>query len=397
MTISSNVRKAGPFTGNNIATAFPFTFKVFAASDVQVVRAFAGIESVLVLNTDYTVSLNGNQNTNPGGTVTLSAPLATGQTLVLTSAIENLQPTDLTNQGGFYPRVINDALDRATIQIQQLDEKVDRALRVAVTTSSNVNPELPPPLANNLIGWNETASGLTNLTAQNLATIVAYGTVNADVFTGDGVTTLFILSNDPGALNNLDVAISGVTQLPGVDYNWSSGLNLTFTTPPPVAASVLVRYAQSLPSGAVSDGAVSTTKLADGAVTTVKIANGAVTAAKIDAAFDATLVKTNTAQTITGSKRGSVTTDNDLSFNMNDGNNFSCTTSGSGTLTFTNITAGQSGFILLVNASNHTISAAATTKITAGDLAKISATGSYILSYFAVGSNVYVTASGNVA
>jgi hypothetical protein len=108
-------------------------------------------------------------------------------------------------------------------------------------------------------------------------------------------------------------------------------------------------------------------------------------------------VTLGTAQTITASKRGTVTTDNDLSFDMNVTNNFFCTTAGSGTLTFTNITAGQSGFILLVNASNHTISAASTTKITAADLSRISATGTYLVSYFSNGTNVFCVASGNLA
>jgi hypothetical protein len=108
-------------------------------------------------------------------------------------------------------------------------------------------------------------------------------------------------------------------------------------------------------------------------------------------------VYTTGSQTITGSKRGAVTTDNDLSFDMNAGNNFSCTTSGSGTLTFTNITAGQSGFILLVNASNHTISAHANTKINAADLATISVTGTYLLSYFSNGTDVFVAASRGLA
>ena len=34
MTISSEVRKAGPYDGNDVTTSFPFSFKVFAASDV---------------------------------------------------------------------------------------------------------------------------------------------------------------------------------------------------------------------------------------------------------------------------------------------------------------------------------------------------------------------------
>jgi hypothetical protein len=134
MTISSETRKAGPFSGNGVTTAFPFSFKVFAATEVYVVQADEdGIESVLVLNSDYTVALNPNQNTNPGGTVTLSTALPDDFTMVVTSDIEYLQPTDLTNQGGFYPNVINNALDRLTILVQQLREDVSRSAKLPIT------------------------------------------------------------------------------------------------------------------------------------------------------------------------------------------------------------------------------------------------------------------------
>ena len=115
MTISSTVRIAGPYIGSGAATVFPFAFKVFAAAEMQVAKlnTTSNVETILVLNTDYTVQLNGDQNSNPGGTITLPAVLASGYNLTITSDIANLQPTDLTNQGGFYPEVITDALDRA--------------------------------------------------------------------------------------------------------------------------------------------------------------------------------------------------------------------------------------------------------------------------------------------
>lgn len=93
------------------------------------------------------------------------------------------------------------------------------------------------------------------------------------------------------------------------------------------------------------------------------------------------------------------TTDNDLSFDLTAGNNFDCTPAAAGTLTFTNMAtqAGQSGYVFLVNASNYAIAAHANTKIDSTDLARISVTGSYLLSYFVRGSNVYVTASRNLA
>jgi hypothetical protein len=111
-------------------------------------------------------------------------------------------------------------------------------------------------------------------------------------------------------------------------------------------------------------------------------------------AYDADTLKADVADTITVPMRGTVTTDNDLSFDMNASNNFSCTPSGTGTLTFTNITAGQSGNIYLDNSGGHAISAAATTFINSGDLTTISTAGKYFVSYFSPdGTNVYVSAT----
>lgn len=143
MTISSQNRQAGPFVGNDTATAFPFAFKVFIASDLQVVRTnSAGVESTLVLNTDYTVTLNSNQDSNPGGTVTLPTALATGYKLTATSSIAPLQATDLTNQGGFYPKVITNALDKLTILIQQILNGLGRSIKFPISDSS-VGATLP--------------------------------------------------------------------------------------------------------------------------------------------------------------------------------------------------------------------------------------------------------------
>ena len=117
-------------------------------------------------------------------------------------------------------------------------------------------------------------------------------------------------------------------------------------------------------------------------------------------AYDADTAKTDVDQTFTGAQRGTVTTDNDLSFDMDVTNNFKATPTGTGTLTFTNITAGQSGNIYLDNSGGHVISAAATTYISAADLTTISTAGVYWVSYFSDGTNVLcsvtpaLTASG---
>lgn len=163
MTISSTNRKAGPYAGNDVATAFPFSFKVFSASDLYVVRADStGTETVLALTADYTVVLNSNQDTNPGGTITLPSALASGYTLTIASQMQYLQPTDLINQGGFYPKVITNALDRLTIFVQQLSEAISRSLKTAISTPLGVSSQLPAPVPYALIGWNAAGDGFQN-------------------------------------------------------------------------------------------------------------------------------------------------------------------------------------------------------------------------------------------
>jgi len=110
-------------------------------------------------------------------------------------------------------------------------------------------------------------------------------------------------------------------------------------------------------------------------------------------AFDADNAVTDAAQTFTVSQRGTQTTDNDLSFDLDATNNFKCTPSGAGALTFTNHTAGQSGNILLVNSGGHAISLAATTKGDANLATTISVAGTYWLSYYDDGTNAYVVTS----
>jgi hypothetical protein len=144
MTISSQTRQAGPYVGNDLATAFAFAFKVFSAADLQVVRTYpSGVESTLTLNTDYTVLLNSNQDSNPGGTITLPAALASGYKITITSNVTPLQATDLTNQGGFYPKVITNALDKLTILIQQMLNGLGRSLKFPISESL-AGVTLPP-------------------------------------------------------------------------------------------------------------------------------------------------------------------------------------------------------------------------------------------------------------
>lgn len=138
MSILSTNRKAGPYACDDATVAFPFAFKVFSIADVRAVLADAdGVESDLLLGTNYSVALNSDQDASPGGTVTTTVAYAAGYTVTLTSQVQSVQPVVLTNAGGFYPRVINDAFDRVTILVQQLAEQVGRTFKVGISSAAS--------------------------------------------------------------------------------------------------------------------------------------------------------------------------------------------------------------------------------------------------------------------
>tara|TARA_Y200000002_G_scaffold114397_2_gene93737 strand:+ start:18334 stop:20652 length:2319 start_codon:yes stop_codon:yes gene_type:complete len=137
MAINTTTRQTTAFTsGNN----FAFAFKVYEVGDVKVIQIQTsnGAETVLTITTNYTVTLNDDQDGNPGGTVTLVSSgsaqnLASGYNIVITSKVSALQQTEITNQGGFFPEVINDVFDKAVILDQQQQSVIDKTIRFPLT------------------------------------------------------------------------------------------------------------------------------------------------------------------------------------------------------------------------------------------------------------------------
>ena len=148
MTISTESIKAGPFAGNASTTTFAFTYKVFSSTGSDLAVVFtnsSGVESTKTLTTDYTVSLNADQDNNPGGSITTTgawSPIAVGEKLTILNEPAYTQGTDLVSGGGFFPNVIEDALDRSTILARRADEKVSRSIQIPVSDSAGTSVEL---------------------------------------------------------------------------------------------------------------------------------------------------------------------------------------------------------------------------------------------------------------
>jgi hypothetical protein len=256
MTIASSVSKTPAYACNGVTTSFPYAFKLLSTADMAVIlQNSAGVSSMLVYGTDFTLTGVGN---DAGGNIVTTTAYASGNTLTGVRVPSFLQGVDLQNQGAFFAQVIEDALDLAAQRDQYLLERVERSIQLPITAPSTTDTDLPLPEANKLIGWNGAGTGLQNVDGATLATIVAFGTMNADTFLGNGATVAFTLSASPGAQANLDVSIDGFTLVPGVDYIWASGTTITFTTAPSSGAEILARYSRALPQGAADANAVTT-------------------------------------------------------------------------------------------------------------------------------------------
>lgn len=134
MTLATTTNRAS-FNGSGSTGPFSFNFRFFDNSEISVLRG----ATILVETTDYTVA---GANSYSGGSVTLVDALTIGETLTITRAIPLTQSTSIRNQGAFYPEIHENAFDRLTMQIQQVDTIADDATAVSATALSTSNTAL---------------------------------------------------------------------------------------------------------------------------------------------------------------------------------------------------------------------------------------------------------------
>lgn len=214
MTVSTTLRKAGPFTGNGVTTVFPFAFKVFATTDVVATAATAGVEAILTLGVDYTVALNADQDGNPGGSVTTLTPLAVARVLVLTSAVPQTQNTLITNNGGFFAAVFNAVFDRAVILVQQLSEIVGRSVTIPKTAVGVTSLQIQQ-VPNGVLTWAADGSQILAVPLSAAALVPALPNMAGKggwVLTNDGAATASWVDL-AGPINYLKAAVGQVPTL----------------------------------------------------------------------------------------------------------------------------------------------------------------------------------------
>ena len=233
MTIPATTRKAGPFTGNGSNTAFPFTFKVFTTTDVAVIKADVdGVESTLTLDSDYSVTLNSDQDATPGGTVTYpisGSPLPSTDKLSIKGDVDYQQGTDIPTGGDFNPVVLENALDSLSMQIQQVQEAVSRAAVVPITSAADAEALVADIalLASKIDNLDTIFAGMADIT-----------TVANDL--NEPVSEIETVAGSIANVNVVGAAISNVNAVAGnaTNINTVAGISANVTTVAGIAANV---------------------------------------------------------------------------------------------------------------------------------------------------------------
>jgi hypothetical protein len=134
MTISTTTIK-NSYNGNGSTSAFNYTFKISAESEMQVIiRSAAGTETVKTLTTHYTITGVGNAG---GGAVTFTAgniPV-NGETVILRRVTAQTQAMDLIDNDPMSADTIENAHDKSIAIAQELQEQIDRSIKLSRTNT----------------------------------------------------------------------------------------------------------------------------------------------------------------------------------------------------------------------------------------------------------------------
>lgn len=117
--------------GNGATTVFNYDFIADNANTMQVTYVDADEVETVLDPAQYTLTINApavGSLWGIGGTVTYplaGSPIATGTSLIIQRIEPYVQTVSIGNQGAFYPRAVEQGLDKLELQIQQLTGDVD--------------------------------------------------------------------------------------------------------------------------------------------------------------------------------------------------------------------------------------------------------------------------------
>ena len=233
-----------------------------------------------------------------------------------------------------------------------------------------------------------TAAGTLNATGDTSAgDSAALGFASADgcIITGQGSTNDVSIKNDADATviaiptGTDDVEFTDDVKLKSDAAVLSFGADSDVTVTHVADTALLLNDAIKM---TFRDSALAINSSTDGQLDIDADTEVEITAPTIDLTASTKVTVSNDVDVVGRAVGTTITAENDATYDLAVGNNFTTTTAGDVTLTFSNVAAGQSGCIKFVNDSNRSVSADTAVAINASVLTSLSTTGTYFLTYY---------------
>ena len=359
-TVTVNVTDGG-VTNAKLADMAANTVKVRNAnsSGVPSDLALATTEILIGDGTGFTAAaLSGDATMTNAGAVTVAK--IQGEAVSATAS-ENDQYLKYSSASSEWQKVDVVAPDRLTTKGDLLVyNTVDSETRLPVGT--NDYSLLADSGATNGVAWKQIVDASVDASAAIDATKIANGTVTSTEFQYIGG-----LTSDAQTQLDAKGAVAGSSSIVTVGTVTSGAWEATDV-------------------GVAHGGTGSST--ASGARTNLGVAIGSDVQA-----YNADTAKLDVDQSWSGSQRGTPSTVTNGTLDLDTANNFLYTPAAADVLEFSNETTGQSGFIKLINPSAYTISLGSEVKAVSTFATDVSVAGTYLVSYFSDGTDVYVSSS----
>ncbi len=240
MTISSTIVRVGPLVGD--AANFTFDFSplvIYSSADLEVyhVVTATGVETLVTEgtgSTNYSLNMPSTWPGTPGtGTLTYPAdsgtPIPTTEAMVIKLSLNLVQSTDFKNQGGYFPEVQERRHDKALQMIQDLQEQIDRCLKIPITDAVITNTEINTDKV-------RSAGHLVQVSSDGITFVTAAGASSTDA--------------DASNATPADVSVSAGASGSSADFSRDDHVHLLPTTVPRLATENIFTETQIWAKGA---------------------------------------------------------------------------------------------------------------------------------------------------
>lgn len=235
MTITSTVTPRESYSGNGTTTVFAVPFKFYTSDDLVVVLTDStGTDTTWVISTDYSVSGGGTASPATGTITAVTAPAA-DETLTIYRRIDLVQEVDFQPYEIIDADILENALDRVTLQIQDIKDQIDLAVTLSPTSELS-SLTFPDPEASKVIAWDSLGTALENVDMSDA--VLNINALDAETSVDGSADYVPIYDASEGAnnkvlINNIPVNISGLTADASPDpaadyvvtYDASAGIN----------------------------------------------------------------------------------------------------------------------------------------------------------------------------